>query len=92
MLYSSSKAALESMTRSFAKQGAPFNVLANSIRAGVTNTDFHRNSGKNMNDRINLIPLKRMAEPEEIADTVMFLCSEKASFITGQEITVAGGE
>jgi len=93
MPYSASKAALESMTRTYAKAGAPFNILVNTVRAGVTNTDLHhKNPGKNMNERIKLIPMKRMADPEEIANSILFLASEKSSYTTGSILTVAGGE
>tara|TARA_B100001964_G_C14095973_1_gene537018 strand:- start:575 stop:865 length:291 start_codon:yes stop_codon:yes gene_type:complete len=47
---------------------------------------------KDMAAMVNMIPLKRMAEPAEIAETVYFLSSEKYSYITGSVVTVAGGE
>ncbi len=91
--YSASKAGLEAITRSFAKAGAPFNVLVNAVQAGVTDTPIHSKLGRtDMTDRVNLIPLRRLARPEEIADTVLFLSSEKSSYISGAIITVAGGE
>jgi len=91
--YSASKAGLEAITRSFAKAGAPFNVLVNTVQAGVTDTPIHSKLGRvDMTERINLIPLRRLARPEEIADTVLFLSSNKSSFISGTIITVAGGE
>ena len=91
--YTISKAALETMTISFAKAGAPHNVLVNALRVGVTDTDFHkRNPKKKLNSRTDLVPLKRLAEPAEIANTIFFLASEESSFITGSVITVAGGE
>lgn len=91
--YSASKAALEAITKSFAKAGAPFNVLVNAVRAGVTDTPMHEKVGKpNMSDRISLIPLRRLASPKEISDAVLFLASDKSSFTTGTIMTVAGGE
>ena len=93
MPYTVSKAGLETMTMAFAKAGAPYNILVNAIRAGVTDTKFHDlNPGKNMRKRIEMIPLKRMATTQEITNTVFFLTSEKSSFTTGSIITVAGGE
>ena len=81
------------MTRAFAKAGAPHNILVNAVRAGVVDTGFHDlNFKKDMKKRINMIPLKRMASPREIADTVLFLTSDKSAFTTGTVITVAGGE
>ena len=91
--YSASKAALEAITRSFAKEGAPFNVLVNAVRAGVTDTPLHQKVGRgDLSGRIALIPLKRLAEPREISNVVLFLASEESSFITGTVVTVAGGE
>lgn len=91
--YSASKAALEAMTRSFAKEGASHNVLVNAIRAGVTDTPFHEKIGRNnLSNRAKLIPLKRLAHPREIADAVLFLTSEEASYITGSIVPVSGGE
>jgi len=91
--YTVSKSGLETMTIAFAKAGAPYNILVNAIRIGVTDTKFHDlNPKKNMDKRINMIPLKRMASPQEISDTVFFLTSDKSTFTTGSIITIAGGE
>ena len=91
--YSASKAALEAITRSFAKAGAPFNVLVNAVQAGVTDTPMHGKIGRyDLSDRIEMIPLKRLARPEEISDAVIFLAGERSSYISGTVITVAGGE
>ncbi len=91
--YTISKAAVEAMTISFAKSGAPYNVLVNAIRAGLTDTDFLKlNPNKNIEKRIDLIPLKRLADPNEIASSVYFLASEESAYISGSILTVAGGE
>ena len=91
--YTASKAALEALSISIAKEGAPHNILSNAVRVGVTDTKFHAaNPAKNMQKRINQIGLKRMAEPEEIASFIWFLCSEDASFITGSVHDVDGGD
>jgi 3-oxoacyl-[acyl-carrier protein] reductase len=91
--YSASKAALEALTLSFAKAGAPYNVLVNTVRAGVTDTPFHEKIGRDdLTDRANLIPKKRIAKPEGISNSVLFLASDSSSFITGSTLTVAGGE
>lgn len=91
--YSASKAALEAVTKSLAKAGAPFNVLVNAIRPGVTNTSFHKKIGRSdLSSRAALIPLKRIAKPSEISNMVIFLASQKSSFITNTVIDVAGGE
>ena len=93
--YGASKAALEALTMAFAKIGAPHNVLVNAIRPGVTKTPHHKKIGRNRNDlsaRVNLVPLKRLAEPSEISNMVLFLASSKSSFITNTIISVTGGE
>ena len=93
MFYTISKAALESLTLSLAKEGSKYNILVNAIRVGVTNTDIHKlNKKKNINKRVDLIPLKRMAEAQEIAEQILFLSSNKNNFMTGSIVTVAGGE
>ena len=91
--YTMSKSALETMTISFAKEFAKDNILVNSLRVGITDTDIHKhNKNKNMVERIKKIPLQKMAKPEEIAETILFLSSEKNSFITGAIIPISGGE
>lgn len=93
MPYTISKSALETMTISFAKEGAQYHILVNALRVGVTNTEIHNiANNKNMDNRIRMIPLQRMAEPEEIAEYIFFLSSEKSNFTTGAIITIAGGE
>ena len=91
--FGASKAALEALTMAFAKIGAPHNVLVNAIRPGATKTPFHKKIGRNdLSARINLVPLKRLAEPSEISNTVLFLAGSKSSFITNAIIDVRGGE
>jgi NAD(P)-dependent dehydrogenase (short-subunit alcohol dehydrogenase family) len=93
LAYSASKAALEAVNRSLAKEGASHNVLVNAIRAGVTDTKFHERLGRtDLVKRTQSIPLKRLAMPQEIAGVVLFLASDASSFITGSTIPVAGGE
>lgn len=91
--YSASKAALEALTRSFAKVGAPFNVRVNAVQAGVTDTEFHAKVGRrDLKTRCALVPLGRAARPDEIANVVTFLVSDESSFITGAIVAVTGGE
>ena len=68
-------------------------MFINTLRVGVTDTRMHKvDPNKDMSERVSMIPIKRMAVPEEIASTVYWLGSEENSFITGQVITAAGGE
>lgn len=91
--YSVSKAAIEALTLATSKIGVKNNVLVNAIRPGATKTNFHKKMGrKNLVARTNLVPLKRMAQPEEISNAVIFLCDEKSSFITNSILDIRGGE
>ncbi len=91
--YSVSKAAIEALTIATAKICAKNNILVNAIRPGATQTPFHEKMGrKNLKARTDLVPLKRMAKPEEISNAVVFLCSNKSTFITNSILDVRGGE
>lgn len=90
--YALSKHALEFVPFDY-KLWASNNVFVNVLRVGVTNTRIHRlNPSKDMIKRVDLIPVKRMAETDEIARAVWFFGSEDNSYITGQVISVSGGE
>ncbi len=91
IFYSASKSALEAVTRTLAREGAPFNILVNTIRPGVIDTPFHAKLGKNMEERKKLIPLKRLGRPDEIAQSVYFLCAEN-TFISSETMAISGGE
>lgn len=92
--YGMAKSALDALTLNLSRQGAKFNILVNSVRPGVIDTDFHKKNtpGKDMAKRIKMVPLGRMASAEEVADLVAFLASDKADYITGEIITIAGGD
>ncbi len=92
VLYSTTKGAINLFTKSLAKEMAMSGVRVNAVAPGVINTEM--NSWMDQNERAALeeeIPLNRFGNTEEIASVVSFLCSEKASYITGQIITVDGG-
>lgn len=91
--YSAAKAALELLTLGLAKIGAPNNILVNTVRPGVIETQYWRNKTKEeYENRVKLIPLKRAGKTDDIAEMVYFLLTPQASFITGQMFTVSGGE
>ncbi|MFA5256470.1 MAG: SDR family oxidoreductase, partial [Candidatus Omnitrophota bacterium] len=92
MHYGCSKLALEGLTRTIAREGVAFNILANTVRPGVIDTDFHKKFPKDMKARISMIPMKRMGRPEEVADLIYYLGSGKNSFVTNETIAIAGGE
>lgn len=91
IFYGSSKAGLEAITTTYARIGAKFNVLVNNIRPGITDTDFYKKIKKNLNERVKLIPMQRAAHPEEIADFI-YLILFNNTFMTGQTLSIAGGE
>ncbi len=94
--YCASKAALESLTVGFAREGAQYNILVNAIRCGYIDTPMRTKipgyTETDFQKRINLIPLKRMGQPIDIARMVLFLASETGNFITKEIFTVAGGD
>ncbi len=90
--YGASKCALEGMTKTLAREGAGFNILVNTVRPGVIDTEFHKKFPKDMKKRIAMIPLKRMGKPEEVAEVLYFLGSDRNTYITNEVIAVSGGE
>lgn len=91
--YGAAKAALDAVTVGLARAGAPHNILVNSIRPGFVETAFHRKMGRtDVEARIDLIPLKRAGQPLDVARIALFLASEAGDYITGEIITVSGGD
>jgi len=90
--YSLSKHALEFLPADH-RLWASSNILLNVLRVGVTDTRIHSHSpSKNMTQRVEMIPIKRMAEASEIAKAAWFFGSEENSYITGQTVSISGGE
>ncbi len=93
-LYGATKAAIESLTRNWAMELAPRGILVNAVAPGYVQTDMtaeHLGNPANFERAMARHPLGRMTTPEDVAGVVAFLCSEDASFITGQTINVSGG-
>lgn len=93
-IYSITKAAVISMTKAFAKECGPLNIRVNALLPGLTETKFA--SALTSNDKIlktalNSIPLGRVAQPDEMAGSVLYLVSDASSYTTGTTITVDGG-
>lgn len=89
--YVASKWAVRGMTKSAAAQLAKFNVRVNSVHPGAIETDMLFDLGSETVDRlVNVVPMRRSAQPEEVGNVVMFLLSEEASYVTGAEIVVDG--
>jgi len=90
--YAASKAGVIGLTKSLAKEFAPYNITVNSVAAGYVDTDMISKMGQNRLDKIiATIPLKRFARPEEIAANVLHLVGEDGGYITGQTINIDGG-
>jgi len=92
-LYSSSKAALDALTRSLAIEFASYNILINSVAPGYIETDMLKqcNTEEELSIIRDTIPMKRFGKKSEIAELVRFLSSENNSYITGQIFTIDGG-
>jgi NAD(P)-dependent dehydrogenase (short-subunit alcohol dehydrogenase family) len=94
-LYTASKHAVEGLTKSAALEAAAFGVRVNAVAPGPIETAmldrFTGDAGRKAG-LVAGVPLKRAGRPEEIAETIMFVASSKASFITGQIISVNGGK
>lgn len=90
--YSASKAAIVGLTRSLAKEMGRRNVRVNAVAPGFVQTDMVAHvDPKVLEGAKDLIPLKRLAEPEDIAPLVRFLAGPGARYVTGQVIAVDGG-
>lgn len=93
MAYASAKAALSAMTKGLAKELAPQGVRVNTVSPGTVDTNYHRTfSTEQMLSSVKAAtPVQRLGTSEEIADVIVFLCSDGARFIHGQAIEVNGG-
>lgn len=88
--YSVSKAAIINLTSTLAKDYAP-TIAVNAVSPGLTNTDMSKTWDEKVWKQVKSALLGRVAEPNEIAEVILFLASDKASFITGQTVLVDGG-
>jgi len=91
--YAASKAAIDTMTIGLAKEVAEEGIRVNAVRPGSIYTDIHATGGEpNRVDRVKQrVPMKRGGQPEEIAEAIMWLVSDGASFTTGAILDVTGG-
>lgn len=91
--YAASKAAVDIFTKGLALEVAEEGIRVNAVRPGIIDTDIHASGGQH--DRISrispLVPLKRAGMADEVAQTIVWLLSGKASYITGSLVDVSGG-
>lgn len=93
-IYGIAKAGVEMLTRVLAAELAPFNIQVNAVAPGVVRTDFSKPFWSNddiCREIVKTIPAGRIAEPIDVVHPVLFLCSDLASYITGQTIMIDGG-
>lgn len=87
--YSAAKAALIGATKALAQEVAPRNVTVNAVAPGFIETDMTKDLPQD--ELKKLVPMRRFGKPEEVASLVGFLCSDEASYITGEVISINGG-
>ena len=92
VVYSASKAGLVGFTKALGKELAPSGITVNAVSPGLIDTQMNSHLSKEDVDALlEEIPMGRMGQPSEVAHAVLFLASDKASYITAQNITVDGG-
>jgi 3-oxoacyl-[acyl-carrier protein] reductase len=90
--YSTTKAGLVGLGKTMALEGGRYGITANIIAPGVIGTEAFQMGNPEMNERIvKRTVFRKPGEPEDISNTIAFLCSNEARYITGQVVTVAGG-
>ena len=90
--YSTAKAGLIGMTKALAKEVGPSGIRVNCVTPGVIDTDMNKSlTNEDLNALKSDTPLGKIGTPTDIAELLLFLADDKASFITGQDIGVNGG-
>jgi NAD(P)-dependent dehydrogenase (short-subunit alcohol dehydrogenase family) len=94
-MYVASKHAVEGLTKSAALEGAAFGIRVNAVAPGPVETDLLNRFAGSADRKAAMaqgVPLKRLGTPEEIAQTILFLASDKANFLTGEILHINGGK
>ncbi|MEE2773322.1 MAG: SDR family oxidoreductase [Pseudomonadota bacterium] len=87
--YATSKAALSALTREMAHDFGPLGVRVNSVAPGEVETDI---LSEGTDKLVEVLPLRRLGQPNEVADTIFYLCSGQSSYVSGTEIHVNGAQ
>lgn len=92
-LYSTTKFGIVGLTKALSVELAPHGILVNAIAPGFTMTELTKatNTKKELEHLKKIIPIKRLAEPVEIARLILFICSDMNTYLTGQNIIIDGG-
>ena len=90
--YAATKGGILSFTKSMALEGARFGITVNAIVPGIIDTEAFKMGNTQMNERmIRRTAFQRPGDPEDVANAIVFLCSDKAKYITGVGLHVCGG-
>jgi 2-hydroxycyclohexanecarboxyl-CoA dehydrogenase len=91
-VYAGAKGGVIAFTKSLAREMARYKIRVNCVCPGPTDTPLFRAQPVKMQEALeHAIPMRRLAQPEEVADAIAFLASSRSSFITGQVLSVSGG-
>lgn len=91
--YAASKGAIDTLTVGLSKELATEGIRVNGVRPGIIDTDIHASGGlpNRASESADIIPMRRAGTADEVADAVIFLLSDQASYITGAILNVSGG-
>ena len=91
--YAASKAAIDTFTKGLSDEVAPDSIRVNAVRPGIIETDIHAKAGaaERVTEITPSIPLRRSGSADEVADTILYLLSDQASYVTGTTLDVTGG-
>jgi NAD(P)-dependent dehydrogenase (short-subunit alcohol dehydrogenase family) len=89
--YSVAKAGLNELTRAVALEGGPHGIRCNAVAPGLVTSKWVEKQRERYDTFLDATPLRRHAEPDDVANTIVFLCSDESAHITGEIVTVSGG-